>query len=351
MRKRLAETDTELTIEARLFFVSMISGCFASFMTILWCVFCKMNYLVLIIIASFYALLFSFTIIGWITRRYTVLSNIGVIALNFVFFPIAYSVIGGKEFGAAVYFVLAIFMCSATLKGKSRIVITVLSILVFSGMIVADHTIVPDIELTDEAKAVSNVFSFATTSVMVCYITVFLRTAYLNEQNKTNKLMKSLEYTAVHDLLTGLYNRGYLVDYLDRNLGSITSEGYIAIWDFDSFKSVNDTYGHVFGDEVLQYFSKIMLDTLEESSIVARYGGEEFVCFIKSDDEQHVIALLEKVRKHMEKTHWVVDDNLMITVSCGVCRITGDADCLDIISYADKKLYEAKNSGKNKVVY
>ncbi|MEA3554426.1 MAG: GGDEF domain-containing protein [Campylobacterota bacterium] len=133
------------------------------------------------------------------------------------------------------------------------------------------------------------------------------------------------------------------------------SKFVIALCDLDFFKKVNDTYGHIAGDKMLQEFVKIVKLNIRSSDIIIRYGGEEFVLILPAIEIKQAFIVLEKIRKAFENFTLHLDKNeIKTTVSIGTYEVDPielyEADLLDeYINYADKKLYKAKNDGRNRI--
>jgi diguanylate cyclase (GGDEF)-like protein len=169
-------------------------------------------------------------------------------------------------------------------------------------------------------------------------------------------LIDLLEKKAMVDGLTGLWNRGYL-DYrlrsetaairrMERPLG-------LVIVDCDHFKSVNDRFGHPFGDEVLRTIGSLMTGNCRVEDVVCRYGGEEFAILTPSVGATGAGVLAERIRQKIEAHPFQANgETVQVTVSAGVAEVT-DAELLDIeqlIQAADAALYRAKQTGRNHVV-
>lgn len=175
---------------------------------------------------------------------------------------------------------------------------------------------------------------------------------YQEELTELNRMLehKSKEYEtrASTDSLTGLYNRHkfselYVTSYKsmlqrDNNMSMI-------LLDIDFFKSVNDTYGHNTGDQVLIQLSHALLRNLRNIDIICRWGGEEFIILLPTADLNNAQTLAEKLRGAIEDI--ILDDVGKITSSFGVSEVREGEDMEDAISRADKALYLAKNSGRN----
>jgi diguanylate cyclase (GGDEF)-like protein/PAS domain S-box-containing protein len=121
----------------------------------------------------------------------------------------------------------------------------------------------------------------------------------------------------------------------------------IALFDIDNFKSVNDTKGHVFGDQVLIRVAEILTETVRGQDMAGRYGGEEFLVLLPGADVEAAKAIAERIRKNVEE--YAFEEEYPITISGGVSSYQGES-ISDFIQEADSRLYEAKRSGKNKVI-
>jgi two-component system cell cycle response regulator len=155
---------------------------------------------------------------------------------------------------------------------------------------------------------------------------------------------------AVTDSLTGLYNRRYLMNYLD-GLYAVADDPKLSalMIDVDHFKRINDQYGHRIGDSVLRNVAHVLSQNLRESDHIARYGGEEFVviCFAENDAASSQIA--ERLRSAIER--YTFELNLHVTVSIGVARSLDASSAVNLIELADAALYASKHAGRNRVSF
>ncbi len=170
------------------------------------------------------------------------------------------------------------------------------------------------------------------------------------------KILEQANLAAVKDELTGTYNKRYINEKLPNILMQSKLNGKplsVIIADIDFFKKVNDTFGHIAGDYVLEEFAKILKSNIrEERDFVARFGGEEFViCLVDTNiDEAELVA--ERMREHIEVANLIFNNNkIRITASFGVFTcFEEDLNTNEIIDLADRNLYKAKETGRNKVV-
>ncbi|MGB9811424.1 MAG: GGDEF domain-containing protein [Dictyoglomus turgidum] len=167
-----------------------------------------------------------------------------------------------------------------------------------------------------------------------------------------SNLNRKLEELSIKDDLTGLYNRRKMDQELEKCL--YIWERYnrpfsIIIIDIDDFKKINDTYGHLIGDMVLEKISKIIRENIRKSDIASRWGGEEFLILLPETNLQNATLVAEAFRRKIEEANFGIDEK--ITVSVGVANIENNESIDSLIQRADKNLYKAKESGKNKVVF
>jgi two-component system, cell cycle response regulator len=183
----------------------------------------------------------------------------------------------------------------------------------------------------------------------------------LNLQN--SKYQKALEDSnkklvgiALTDPLTGAFNRRYLDEKLHDEFlkAKRYNQSFILIsCDIDHFKVINDTYGHAFGDVVLIKIVQIIKSSIRKTDYIARTGGEEFIIVCHSSNQLGGIIIAEKIRKTIETSAFVFENkNVPVTMSFGVANYFPEVKSADeLIRISDDRLYAAKNSGRNKVVY
>ena len=180
--------------------------------------------------------------------------------------------------------------------------------------------------------------------------------ALRDNNERLNGLVGELNHLASHDALTGLLNRGSAMEAAESALltgGLATHDFGVVVMDLDHFKTVNDTYGHLVGDEVLTALARVLRSVARSSDIVGRFGGEEFVAFLPGANLPESTAFAERVRVAIEGARVTAGDGLIIsaTISAGVAAIPVCADGLqEAIRVADDRLYVAKRGGRNRVV-
>ncbi len=178
-------------------------------------------------------------------------------------------------------------------------------------------------------------------ALVVIFIIIYRSNRHLNILNK------KLEKLSVTDKLTKINNRAKLDSILDKELK--IKKRYrqalsIIILDIDYFKSINDRYGHICGDRILQEVATILKSNIRETDSIGRWGGEEFLIILPHTKENEAITLAENLRKIIENSHFY--KNIKIAASFGVYECN-NFNILKCIENADKALYFAKNSNRN----
>jgi len=171
--------------------------------------------------------------------------------------------------------------------------------------------------------------------------------------DKVHDQRRELYNIATTDKLTGCNNRHSLMEFSDKFIAQAKRHHYpvsLFVIDLDHFKNVNDTHGHAAGDVVLEGIGNLLNKSFREGDLVARFGGEEFVILLNHCDQEYASMKAESLRADIEnlKPH-----DLRITASIGITTINDDPDesFETLFSRADKAVYEAKETGRNKVVF
>jgi diguanylate cyclase (GGDEF)-like protein len=178
---------------------------------------------------------------------------------------------------------------------------------------------------------------------------------YLEGGNIEAEYHEELHRLAIVDGLTQLHNRRYLLDFLDRELARARRHARplsVLLFDIDKFKSINDTHGHLCGDAVLRDLSNRLKPTVRREDLLARYGGEEFCMVLVETDTQQAVGAAERIRRTVEAEAFEFEgEAIPVTVSVGVSTAADPHETPDaLLQAADARLYEAKRTGRNKVV-
>jgi len=190
-------------------------------------------------------------------------------------------------------------------------------------------------ELTGKALYLSN-------AVMTLLLILSLLNMYMNT---VYTLERKLREAAVHDALTGLFNRGRMQQMLDES----PCPAALAMLDIDNFKEINDTYGHAAGDAVLVRLAELLKRLEKHSVTVARWGGEEFL--LLCDRHGSARTLCESLRQAAENTPVVYNGRTIHwTVTIGLAEEAEADSATSLLRIADEKMYEGKRGGRNQVV-
>ena len=154
------------------------------------------------------------------------------------------------------------------------------------------------------------------------------------------------------DQLTSLLNRKSFETYFNSMLQQVNHDAnkmWLAVMDIDHFKRVNDTYGHLYGDEVLLHFAQLIEKTFRYKDIPFRFGGEEFILLLESNSREQTLTALERFRRQVENFDFPGVGK--VTVSTGFVECRSKVLPSTLIDLADKALYQAKQNGRNQIVY
>jgi len=158
-----------------------------------------------------------------------------------------------------------------------------------------------------------------------------------------------LQQLSIKDALTGIRNRRAIMEELEARINEAQTYRTplsIAMFDIDKFKILNDTKGHIFGDEVIKEVSNIISSTIRGLDSVGRYGGEEFLVILPNTNKPNALLVCERIRKSIEAFDF--GEGIKVTISGGIASYNIE-EMNEFIDIADKKLYEAKNSGRNRI--
>ena len=164
---------------------------------------------------------------------------------------------------------------------------------------------------------------------------------------KKERNLREIDFlNSMTDKLTGTWNRRYYAMIEDE----VSSHYAMALMDIDNFKAINDTYGHLAGDQILIQMTDILQKNLRKTDIVCRYGGDEFVIIMKECEKEEAYRIMEGIRYNVESQEFLIDDQVIhATISIGL----GDSSNALTYKYAfkevDQRLYQAKAQGKNRV--
>ncbi|MBV1876131.1 MAG: GGDEF domain-containing protein [Pseudomonadales bacterium] len=186
--------------------------------------------------------------------------------------------------------------------------------------------------------------------------TEMMQNVLLSKNAELTRALKTIRELAVKDELTGLFNRRYLIDVLSQQKAMAERrkdyQFTLCFVDLDHFKRVNDKFGHSTGDNVLISFAKILRSELRETDCGARIGGEEFILMLGGTDQMNALIVSERIAGKLARLQISNNEaDYRITTSIGIAGFRQGEDVSVLMDRADKALYSAKRTGRNKVVF
>lgn len=171
-------------------------------------------------------------------------------------------------------------------------------------------------------------------------------------ERKLMKYNKELQRAANTDMLTKLWNRLFLMQYMEKKVASPDIFMSIAIGDIDFFKKVNDTYGHECGDEVLRTLAAVFKKEMEGHGVVARWGGEEFIFVFEGVNGDEAMVLLDHLQRVVRDTVINYEGlQLKVTMTFGLVEYNTKLRLDENINIADERLYIGKEKGRDRIIY
>ena len=178
--------------------------------------------------------------------------------------------------------------------------------------------------------------------------------ARIKMQLQLRELINHLDFIATHDEMTGIYNRRQFFYLASKRFKETKKNLYAVMIDIDKFKAVNDKYGHSIGDEVIKIVTKTIAGSISKDTIFGRIGGEEFALICNIESEAIIMQNIESIREKIEKLEVKAHNGEIVkfTISEGVSKAKVKTKNLDeLLKEADIALYEAKGSGRNRVIF
>ena len=294
-------------------------------------------------------------IIAKITHRYSECYFAQALATNVVSLAPLFFFCGGFNSGMILYCMVGIFVASLHQKPRQRNFLVFLSIFIFEVVFFIAH-FYPEFATPVDSKSafIDITVSFFLMSITIFVVISYLLGIYQDEREKREKLIEQLDFLAVHDQLTILYNRRYFIKFLEDVIWENRKNFFILMYDIDDFKKVNNNYGHLFGDQVLREIAQQAIaqtcPTLGEFTV--RYGGEEFIQVIRADNIETAQKRAEQLRESISQITFEKYPEVHITISGGL------VDCADdkfthqnkMLSFVDGLLFLAKKYGKNRII-
>ncbi len=277
--------------------------------------------------------------------------------LGSLLLPLLYVFGGGIHSGIPLLFVVAGVTTILLLDNLSMVIMLILNFASIMFVYYLDYKL----GYCDKFTFLGN-NTYIDIAMSVCFvgpfIGLFLRELvrrFEESQEKANELLGRIENAATKDPLTGAYNRRYLIEYIDKCISKVDNGELgafsILMFDIDHFKNINDTYGHLAGDDCIKSLTVILERSLRKVDVVSRYGGEEFICVLPSAEDTPAFRRAEQIRNTVENTILSEVIDKTITVSGGVAMYKAGMTAQELIEAVDRNLYIAKESGRNQIVW
>lgn len=276
-------------------------------------------------------------------------------ALSCFLMPMLFLFCGGITSGMPLYCITSLALIAFAVRGRAKNISFIISLLIQAATIYMSWKN-PDILYTtlDRDGAFLDILvTHILTSITLFAVGSFSLMAYVQEREKSEKLVARLDYLAVRDSLTGLYNRRYLLKFLDERVWKHRNDYFIAMFDLDNFKQVNTKYDHKFGDKIICAVSELIQKVSDEiaGECVARYGCEKFIYLISAGSEVEAYSKVESIRKAVRQIRLDEHPELQLTISGGLlpCSAKSVADVNQLLFRVDELVVSAKKQGKNQI--
>lgn len=286
--------------------------------------------------------------------------RIGIYVITLIILPIAWLSSSGLISPSIIYSIVVMLLINFILVGKERIILNSILTLVNLGLIALFYNY-PQVfkQMNAQEQFIDWMVNIPVVFAFIAILLIVFERAYERERFVSFKKTKELEILSTTDALTGLKNRVNLNHDINllinryKEVGTIFS---VIILDIDHFKTFNDTYGHLKGDECLKTISGILKDATKQKRYKAyRFGGEEFLILLSDTDQNEAVKFSQELKETIDNyaiPNINSDVKSIITVSMGISTTSENynVDIDTLLKYADKALYKAKTSGRDKIV-
>lgn len=276
-------------------------------------------------------------------------------ALTCFLMPLLFLFCGGITSGMPLYCITSIALIAFAVQGRAKNISFIISLAIQAATIYWSWKN-PNIVYTTldrDGSFLDILVTHILTSITLFAVGSFSLMAYVQEREKREKLVARLDYLAVRDSLTGLYNRRYLLKFLEETVWKHRNDYFIVMFDLDNFKQVNNKYDHTFGDKVICAVGELIQNVGDESAgeCVARYGCEKFIYLINAGSEVEAYSKVESIRKAVRQISFEEHQELQLTISGGLlpCSTKSVADVNQLLFRVDELVVSAKNQGKNQI--
>ena len=296
------------------------------------------------------ALLYGIISRGFSARRIFV--TLVVIALEVPLYALLTGVLMGSHCGA-VFFAFAmisgvyLYAISLDRPQMHYILISLPAVATVFFLMSWSQPPVYDIFLVDSGlELVHRCICIGVSVFVLGYLCIGQQKELVSSQRANKRYIERLQFISDHDHLTQIPNRRFVTRRLEE-----MKDFTVALLDIDNFKTINDTYGHQVGDQVLCRLTRRVLSMLPDDALMGRWGGEEFL-IVFPHTEKNVRQIMESVRSHISEKPFGFDEFILnVSITAGVSWHSNNHSIDETIAEADFLLYHGKKSGKNRVIY
>ena len=289
-------------------------------------------------------------IIGWTTKKVQIPAVLIILILVWFEFPYLYYCYGDASI---VYLILGV-VGLAIFFPRNVVIISFAVTLLEYLVIMLNSFERPSVwrNMDEAGKIGTTIGSFVIVGVSVFAMIFELLRSYEEQRKQLLSLSEDLNFAANHDPLTRLYNRRYLVNQVNEWICKPEKSFWIVLMDVDDFKAVNDTYGHDAGDEVLKAVAELFMDKMKTYGRVCRWGGEEFLFVFYGRNGDAAYDVLQEIYDEIHRlTVSYENEEIRITMTFGLEEYDKNDGMEMAIRRADEKLYQGKETGRDKIVY
>lgn len=280
------------------------------------------------------------------------------VVISNLYLPILYFYCGGMASGIPILYIFTMTATALLLDNLAMWLVLGTSSIEFVLMMVFDHLhpgLIAGISNPGKMEYLLIPVSFIFVGISVGSAFRMMFRNFGESRKMNEELLHQIQDIAKTDPLTGTFDRGYLYDFLLQCIARTKSgelkQFSLIMLDIDWFKSINDRYGHLVGDDCLRGLASTVRKNLRKDDIIARYGGEEFVCVLAGADDATAYRRADKIRKAISREPMSADMQETITISAGVAQYQPGMTAEQILSAVDANLYRAKRRGRNRVVW
>ena len=334
-------------LKAKLFKILAITACAANAIGFMICFLLNNVSQPTIMCGVCCLILLALGVFGIVTKNINIASVGIIIIAGFIELPILHYIYGPTT---SAYLILAVVCIALFLPKGTQLIMFGIVFIIDVACIIASYIKPSKLgEVSADTQMMTMIWSYIIVAIAMFTLVQIITQQYVRQRAELLKMTEELEIVAHHDQLTGLYNRRYMMDTLEKWMPMLDKDFVVVYIDLDDFKNINDSYGFVFGDTVLVEFAKILQENIKDVGFASRYGGQEFVAMIDKANKDEVLAIIDKIREEYNDFS-AKAKNAKFTFSAGVLVDDKTLDLDEILATADDKLHQAKRAGKNQVI-